>query len=117
MSYKRIIKNLSGSTKQILNRDIDNGDQYDIPSHLWLELIDNTEIHTLIATGDYIVNDGEYDLPIRQAIGLIRFNQSVVLEHYTLVQEDGELIGNGQKLFLHDEDWNYDDEGYEEDQE
>ena len=62
MSHKRIIKNESGASAQILNRDIDDGASYDVPTHLWLELSGDSSIHDLITSGDFVVNDGDEDL-------------------------------------------------------
>ena len=77
---KRIIKNLSGETKQILKRTVVNGDQFDIPPHLWLELIDNTGIFELVTSGDYVVNDGDIDLSPDAAILHLQLSVDAVHE-------------------------------------
>ena len=62
------------------------------------------DVVTKIVSGDIIVNDGEDDLTNKRiAIGLIQDNQIVVSEHYTLVEEEDVLVGNGQILYLNDE--------------
>jgi hypothetical protein len=62
----------------------------------------STDAASLIAAGTLVVNDGEYNLPIRAGIGLVQENQVLINEFYTLVQGDDVLIGNGQILYLND---------------
>jgi len=62
MSIVKIIRNESGETRQILNRDVANGDSYDVPAYLWFELYLNSEISDNVDTEDYVVNDGTQDL-------------------------------------------------------
>lgn len=69
MAQIKIIRNESGSTKQILNRDIADGSSYEIPTHLWLELSRDPDIESFIISGDYIVNDGVDDLI--SSVGLV----------------------------------------------
>lgn len=80
MITKRIIKNLSGVQKQILNRDVADGEYYDIPPHLWLELMDNTEVLSLISSGDYVVNDGYIDLSPDAGILHIQWRMDIIHE-------------------------------------
>lgn len=68
----KIIKNVSGETRQILKRDVANNSQYDIPSHLWLELADDTAIHDYITSGDYIVNNGTSDLSASDGVKFVK---------------------------------------------
>lgn len=101
----KILKNTTLSTIDIADTgiSIDGGDQYMIEPRdydLWMR---SEDIVAQIATGDIVVNDGEDDLGIRVGIGLIQDNQMVLNEHYTLVEEDDVLIGNGQILYLNDE--------------
>lgn len=58
----KIIRNESGSTAQIINRDIDDGDSYDVPPSMWADLTQDTALHALVSSGDYVVNDGTDDL-------------------------------------------------------
>ena len=60
------------------------------------------DVITAIVAGSLVVNDGEDNLIMRYGIALIQGNQTVLDEHYTLVQEDDILIGNGQILYLND---------------
>lgn len=68
MNVKKIIKNISGNSYQILNRQIDNNSSYDIPTHLWLELADDISISDAVSSSLLIVNDGIIDLSIEQAL-------------------------------------------------
>lgn len=79
MADKRILKNVSGGSLQLLNRDIDDGQQYDIPAHLWLELIDDEPIQALVTSGDLIVNDGDEDLSANA--GLLHLKQRMGKSH------------------------------------
>ena len=63
MSQKKIIKNVSGEAKQILRRGVEDQSQYDISPHFWTELAINSSIHSLVVSGDYVVNNGDLDLP------------------------------------------------------
>lgn len=81
MSNKRIIKNVSGVTKQILNRDVPNNSEYDIPPHFWSEAAIDDEIKSLILSGDYILNNGTQDMPVDVAIYSITSLGGVVRNH------------------------------------
>lgn len=83
MSQIKIIRNESGITKQILNRDVANGDSYNIAQHLWLELANADSIHTEITNGNYIVNNGSEDLS--PEVGLVHIQN---IEGVTKVHED-----------------------------
>jgi len=81
MSQRKIIKNQSGSTQQILNRDVANGDQYEIPSGHWNDLSINSDIISKINSKDYVVNDGNVDLNSTVALAHIQNLHGVVKEH------------------------------------
>ena len=74
------------------------------------------ELEPYILSGDIVVSDGENDLSVRVGIGLLRSDEIVINEYYTLTQDDGILMGNGQSLYLHDESWHYDDDAIEDDE-
>jgi hypothetical protein len=78
--------------------------QYTIRPEDYQLWIPSEDVVGFIVAGDIVVNDGEDDLTNKRiAIGLIQDNQMVVSEHYTLVEEDDVLVGNGQILYLNDE--------------
>lgn len=86
MAQKKIITNNSGSTQQILNRDIPNTQSYDIPPHLWFELSSDETIHSLILSEDYVVNDGSQDLEpdvghahVQSINGVVRNHSDITL--------------------------------------
>jgi len=62
MSTKKILKNNSGDTLQILRRELADQESYDIPKYFWDELSDKEDIKSLVSSGDIIVNNGEEDL-------------------------------------------------------
>lgn len=59
---RKIIKNKSGETKNIMNCEIANNDEYDIPANLWLKLSGDILLHNEVSNGNFVVNDGEVDL-------------------------------------------------------
>lgn len=81
MSHKRIIKNLSGVTKQILNRDVPHNSEYDVPPHFWSELAIETEIQSFLNSGDYVLNNGTEDMPSSVAIYSVTSLGGVVRNH------------------------------------
>lgn len=66
---------------------------------LWASSVD---VVAAIAAGTIVVSDGENDLGKRVGIALLQGNHAVLNEFYTLVEEDGVLIGNGKILYLND---------------
>jgi len=102
----KILKNITISDISIKDTGITiaAGSQYIIqPQDFWL-WSSSEDVVTEIIAGNIIVNDGEDDFTNkRAAIALIQENKVVLNEHYTLVQDDDVLIGNGQILFLNDE--------------
>jgi len=81
MSQKKIIQNVSGTTKQILNRDVANGDSYDVPPHLWSELAIDTEIHNAVTAEEYIINNEMVDLVAEVGLAHLQVIGGVVDNH------------------------------------
>lgn len=101
----KILKNISLSTVSIADTgiSIDSGDQYEIEPRdfdLWMR---SEDVITEILAGTIKVNDGEDDLRTQVGIALVQDNQIILNEHYTLVQGDDVLVGNGQILYLNDD--------------
>lgn len=92
MTIKKIIKNLTGSTYQIINRDIANNSSYDIDQSFWLELSNDTSIHDLISAGTLVMNDGSIDLPESVGVAHAESITGVVKHHgdITLLSSIGE---------------------------
>lgn len=96
------IKNISGQTKQILNRDVANGETYDIPTNQWLELANNQEIVNWLENGIISINSGAADLSIEEGITLIkRFNEPkpelakrVIGENYSISQNEEMILSD-----------------------
>jgi hypothetical protein len=78
-------------------------DQYEIQRMDYWLWSDSKDIVAEVVAGNVKINDGQDDLPIRAAIGLLQDNQVIMNEYYTLVQDDDILIGNGEILYLNDE--------------
>jgi len=100
----KILKNKT--TNSIFIKDtgitIQSYSDYAIPSQDYWIWTASADTVSFIIADNLIVNDGEDDLPIRVGIALIQDNQIVINEHYTLIQDDGVLIGNGQILYFND---------------
>jgi hypothetical protein len=104
------ITNLSMSDKNWGGNDIPSMGVYFLEEVDRIRLLSDQSFIDALYLGEAVVNDGEYDLSPRVAIGLIQNNSIIVSEHYTLVQEDDILIGNGQILYLNDDTWSEDQE-------
>lgn len=72
VAITKIIRNTSGSDKQVLRRSLADGESYEIPYHLWLELADSDSIATDVTSGDLVVNDGTSDLSVTEGLELIQ---------------------------------------------
>ena len=81
MSQKKIVINNTGGIYQIINRDVEHGSSYDVPPALWFEASNNIALHSLISSGDMIVNDGFVNLPITVALQHIKSIDGVFFEH------------------------------------
>lgn len=118
--YRRILKNNTALPIEltVLGFTIEPSESIEIARMAYTLLgNENAEKEWLphVLSGDILVSDGEIYLPVRAAIGLLKSNPEIIQEYYALTQDDDILIGNGQILYLHAEDWDYFDEGYEDD--
>lgn len=77
MALIKRLKNISGNTLQILNRDIAHNSYYEIPEQLWWELANDASTSAAVSAGQIIVNDGSQDLTIDDALRLIKRYQDV----------------------------------------
>ena len=101
----KILKNPTIATIDVPDTGIsvDPGDEYMIEPRdydLWMR---SEDVVPFILAGTLVVNDGEDDLIPRIGIAMIQDNQIVLNEHYTLVQGDDVLVGNGQILHLNED--------------
>lgn len=78
---KKIIKNLTGSTLQILNRDVDNNQSYDIAPNFWLDLSTDENILALIDSGDLSVSNGSQFLDVVAGRAHVENPPGIVFEH------------------------------------
>ena len=62
----------------------------------------SADVVTQIASGNIVISDGENILPMKVGIALIQDNQIILNEFYTLVDDEGVLIGNGAILYVED---------------
>lgn len=72
MALTKIIRNVSGADRQVINRVLANNESFTIPYHLWLECASNTTLAADISAGNLIVNDGTSDLSIAEGLELIQ---------------------------------------------
>ncbi len=78
------------------------GDQYLIPpqdSSLWAS---STDVEPYLLSGDLAVFDGELYLLPRYGLGLLKSNNVLINEFYTLVNDSGVLVGNGSILNIYE---------------
>jgi hypothetical protein len=110
-----IVKNMSGVDKNWGGYDYTIGEERTIEEVDRLRLLSDSSLISSVLDGTAVISDGDYDLSPRVALGIIQNNPIIMAQHYTLVQGDDVLIGNGQILYLNDEYWELDTPGEEED--
>lgn len=72
---KKILKNNTENTLQILNKDVASQDSYDVPPNQWIKLMHCENIGLLISNSSIIVNDGIENLnPTRGELHINRLN-------------------------------------------
>jgi hypothetical protein len=81
MIQQKIVRNESGSTIQILNREMADTESYDVPPHMWAELAFDSDLHSLVTSGDFVINDGNVDLIAPVGLAHIQNIQGVVRNH------------------------------------
>jgi hypothetical protein len=102
----KILKNTTASDILITDTGVNIAafGQHEIQRMDYWLWTDSRDAVTQLINGNLVMNDGEYNLTnLRVAIGLLQDNKIVINEHYSLVEEDDVLIGNGQILYLNDE--------------
>lgn len=72
MALIKRLKNNSGSKLQILNRDTQHGEYYDVPYNKWLEAAESSTLESLIQSGSIVVNDGSSDLNASDGVELVK---------------------------------------------
>lgn len=72
MTITKILRNVSGSTRNVLNRQLSNNESYTIPYSQWTKLADHQPTLDDIQSGVVVVNDGTSDLSVLDAFELIR---------------------------------------------
>jgi len=68
----KILKNVSGSVRNVLNTELQDNESYNIPYSQWAKLADHGPTLDDIQAGLVVVNDGAVDLSITDALNLIR---------------------------------------------
>ena len=103
---KIIIKNaLSDISINDVGITLIDGHNYEVPPQDWPLWAASIDTVSNLINGNISLSDGEDILPLRYAIGVLQDNQAVINEYYTLVQEEGVLIGNGEILYYNDAMW------------
>lgn len=72
MSVVKILRNVSGASKQVRNRTIANNESFTIPHNHWLDLANDTDIQNAVTSGLIVVNDGNSDLSISEGLELLQ---------------------------------------------
>lgn len=68
MALRKILKNVSGATRQILNVSVPNNSSHEIPHGQWGKAMDNGLLLADITAGLIVVNDGSSDLSISKGL-------------------------------------------------
>lgn len=68
----KILRNVSGATRNVLNRETLDGESFTVPYTQWIKLTEHTPTLDDITAGLVIVNDGTVDLSVPDAFKLIR---------------------------------------------
>lgn len=77
MAITKILKNVSGSTRNILNRELANNESYTIPHNQWAKAIINELTIADIVAGLVVVNNGTSDLsPSAGLVHLLKYDTS-----------------------------------------
>jgi len=83
---KKILKNNTEETIQILNSDIPSGESYDVPSNQWFKLLSSESVLTRLENGTVILNDGVEDLSYEKAI--LHMNRMNPFDFYSSLAVD-----------------------------
>lgn len=67
----KILKNVSGSVRNVLNSELQNNESYQIPYSQWAKLADHGPTLDDIQNGLVVVNNGSVDLSIADAFKLV----------------------------------------------
>jgi len=68
----KILKNVSGAVRNVLNIELQNNESHQLPFSQWTKLLDHGPTLDDIQNGLVIVNNGSVDLSIIDALKLIR---------------------------------------------
>lgn len=68
----KILRNVSGATRNVLNRQLADAESYTIPYSQWTKLADHTITLDDITAGYVVVNNGTVDLSVTDAFKLIK---------------------------------------------
>lgn len=92
MGLIKIVTNLTENPLQVLNRELEPNESWSIPSRLWLELIEEDYLDTLISEDKLSVSDGS-----------VLLSKSDALNHIKLLQEEVDVRGGFAKRFVRDD--------------
>ena len=115
---RKILVNITSSDIEIHDTGVTIAadSSYEVVCQDWDLWSASRNVVEALVGGNLVLNDGEDNLPLRYAIGVIQDNQIVINEYYTLVQGDDVLVGNGEILYLNDEMWSTDNVPFAMDQ-
>jgi len=103
----KILKNESGALKTLLGVDREDGEQYTIPVHKWLEayqaMDDQLDLYSDIVSGDVVVNDGSTDLnPSEGEAHLQKLQAHAIPEDHTHTEDEVTDLDHFDADAIHD---------------
>lgn len=72
MTVVKILKNVSGATRNVLNRELADSEAYTVPYSQWTKLADHQPTLDDIQSGVVVINNGSIDLSISEGLRLVR---------------------------------------------
>ncbi len=108
MAIIKILRNVSGSEIQILNRQVADGESYTVQYNFWLDLAEDEYIRTLVLAAQIIVNDGIGDLDPSTGASWIKtfepssFSYNKIPTNFGVIVPDGQQMVTYQQLEIDD---------------
>lgn len=108
MAIIKILRNVSGSEIQILNRQVADGESYAVQYNFWLDLAEDEYIRTLVLAAQIIVNDGIGDLDPSTGASWIKtfepssFSYNKIPTNFGVIVPDGQQMVTYQQLEIDD---------------
>lgn len=107
---KKILTNVSGHTKTIINRELQHNESFEIPQSIWAKAADSDDLKNDIIAGLVLVSDGSNILSVDNALEHLGIYQVVTAsgssfdEDLILVDYDGVTLTDHYGNVLKDRD-------------